>query len=260
MLRKNFLAVVLTCLLSGAALAQTTQPTARRGRGPQTQPSATQPVLQARTQNRHQQFLDRAKQGNIDLLFLGDSITDNMRTNDPQHGGIEVWNKYFAPLNAANFGIGADRTQNVLWRVQNGELDGFKAKCIVLLLGTNNVTAGRAIRNTNQEVLDGMKLVIGEIRARQPQAKLILMAIFPRDRTADGLYRKPIKEINAELAKYDDGKNIFFIDIGDKFLAPDGSIPMDVMPDQPALHPNEKGYEIWASGIIGKVKEVMGVQ
>jgi len=261
MLRLNSLAaVVLIGLLSGAALGQTpsTQPTARRG--PQAQPSATQPVLQARTQNRHDQFLALAKKGDIDLLFLGDSITDNMRTNNPLHGGIDVWNKYFAPLKAANFGIGADRTQNVLWRIQNGELDGFKAKCIVLLLGTNNVSAGRAIRNTNAEVLDGMKLVIGEIRARQPQAKLILMAIFPRDRTADGPYRQPIKEINAQLAKYDDGKNIFFIDIGDKFLAADGSIPMDVFPDQPALHPNAKGYEIWANGIIGKVKEVMGVQ
>jgi lysophospholipase L1-like esterase len=144
--------------------------------------------------------------------------------------------------------------------LQNGELDGFKAKCIVLMLGTNNVSAGRAIRNTNAEVLDGMKLVINEIRTRQPQAKLLLMGIFPRGRTADDPYRQPIKDINTELAKYDDGKNIFYMDIGDKFLAPDGSIPMDVMPDQPALHPNEKGYQIWADAIIDKVKELMAAQ
>jgi lysophospholipase L1-like esterase len=234
-------------------------PTTRPARAPQPQPSATQPVIQRGTNNRHEQFLAIAAKGNIDLLFIGDSITDNWRATVPAHAGKDVWDKYFAPLNAANFGIGADRTQNVLWRLQNGELDGFKAKCIVLMLGTNNVSAGRAIRNTNAEVLDGMRLVINEIRTRQPQAKLLLMAIFPRGRQADDPYRQPIKEINAQLAKYDDGKNIFFMDIGAKFLAPDGSIPMDVMPDQPALHPNAKGYQIWADAIIDKVKELMAM-
>jgi lysophospholipase L1-like esterase len=252
------LCVIFITQFASVALAQT--PTTRPQRAPQPQPSATQPVIQRGTNNRHTQFLALAKQGNIDLLFIGDSITDNWRATVTAHAGKAVWDKYFAPLNAANFGIGADRTQNVLWRLQNGELDGFKAKCIVLMLGTNNVSAGRAIRNTNAEVLDGMKLVINEIRTRQPQAKLLLMGIFPRGRTADDPYRQPIKDINTELAKYDDGKNIFYMDIGDKFLAPDGSIPMDVMPDQPALHPNEKGYQIWADAIIDKVKELMAAQ
>ena len=224
---------------------------------PRPQPSATEPVIQRGTDRRHQQFLEIAKKGDIDVLFLGDSITDNWRTTAPAHAGKDVWDKTFEPLKAANFGIGADRTQNVLWRVQNGELEGFKAKVIVLLLGTNNISAGQSIRNTNDQVLAGMKLVIGEIRSRQPQAKLILMGIFPRGRKADDPFRQPIKDINAELAKYDDGKNIFFTDIGDKFLAPDGSIPEDVMPDQPALHPNAKGYQIWADGISGKVKELL---
>jgi lysophospholipase L1-like esterase len=256
-------AFIVSLCLSGAVFAQAaaTQPAPRAARAPQPQPSATQPVIQARTENRHQQFLAIAKKGDIDLLFLGDSITDNWRvSNNAAHSGKAVWDKYFAPLKAANFGIGADRTQNVLWRIQNGELEGFQAKCIVLMLGTNNVSAGRAIRNTNADVLAGMKLVIEEIRKRQPQAKLLLMGIFPRGRKADDPYRAPIKEINAELAKYDDGKNIFFMDIGDKFLASDGSIPMDVFPDAPALHPNEKGYQIWADAIIGKVKELMAMQ
>lgn len=251
--RPNFFAAfILSTLLTCPALAQTTV-------APPV-PSATQPVIQRGTNNRHEQFLALAKKGGIDLLFLGDSITDNWRvSNSPLHSGKAVWDKYFAPLHAANFGIGADRTQNVLWRIQNGELDGFKATCIVLMLGTNNISAGRSIRNTNEEVLAGMKLVIGEIRARQPQAKLLLLGIFPRGRLADDPYRKPIKEINAELAKYDDGKNIFYMDIGDKFLNADGTIPVDVMPDAPALHPNQKGYQIWADAIIDKVKELMAM-
>jgi lysophospholipase L1-like esterase len=265
-----FQALLLTALFATLASAQTAVTPPQRP--PQPQPSATQPVIQRGTERRHQQFLDVAKQGDIDLLFIGDSITDNWRAAPvtrpvsstrpaaPSHAGKPVWDQYFAPLKAANFGIGADRTQNVLWRMQNGELDGIHPKVIVLMLGTNNVSAGRAIRNTNAEVLDGMKLVINEIRTRQPQAKLLLMAIFPRGRTADDPYRQPIKEINTELARYDDGKTIFFMDITDKFLAPDGSIPMDVMPDAPALHPNEKGYQIWAEAIIGKVKELLAGQ
>lgn len=256
--------VILTSLLAGLALAQTPAQTppaataapatrpATRPQGVPNQQSATDPVIQPRTENRHQSFLDIAKKGDIDLLFIGDSITDNWRTR-----GKAVWDKNFAPLKAANFGIGADRTQNVLWRLQNGELDGFKAKCIVLMLGTNNVSAGRAIRNTNEQVLAGMKLVINEIRTRQPQAKLLLLAIFPRGHAADDPYRQPIKEINAELAKYDDGKNIFFMDIGPKFLAPDGTLPAELFPD--LLHPNEQGYQIWTDATLDKVKQLMAM-
>jgi lysophospholipase L1-like esterase len=221
-------------------------------------PSATVPQIQARTENRHQSFLEIAKKGDIDLLFLGDSITDNWRRPSPT-GGIAVWDKTFAPLKAANFGIGADRTQNVLWRIQNGELEGFKAKCIVLMLGTNNLSAGTEHRNTNAETLEGMKLVINTIREKQPQAKLLLLGIFPRGRAADDPFRPVIKEVNAQLARYDDGKNIFYMDLADKFLAPDGTLPTETFPDARALHPNEKGYQIWADAIAGKVKELMAM-
>ena len=228
--------IVVNVVFAGVGFGQTATeaPATRPARRVQVQPSATQPIIQTGKMPTHEQFVAIAKKGDIDLLFLGDSITDNWRAGPPRnptdtnHSGRAVWSKYFAPLKAANFGIGADRTQNVLWRLQNGELDGFHAKCIVLLLGTNNVTAGRAIRNTNADVEAGMKLVIEEIRKRQPQAKLILMGIFPRGRREDDPYRAPIKEINSELAKYDDGKNIFYMDIGDKFLAADGSIPVDL--------------------------------
>jgi lysophospholipase L1-like esterase len=217
-------------------------------------PSATQPSIRPTELNRHEDFLATAHKGNIDLLFLGDSITDFWRRPDR---GLTVWQKYFEPLHAANFGISGDRTQNVLWRVQNGELEGFKAKCIVLMLGTNNLSGGHSIRNSNAETIAGMKLVVGEIRARQPQAKLLLLGIFERGRTAADPFRASLKTVNAELATWADGKNIFYMDIGDKFLLPDGSLNMDIMNDP--VHPNTAGYQVWADAIIDKVKELLAM-
>lgn len=229
----------------------------RRGRGPAgPPPSATMPAMQGGTGPRQEQFKELAKAGHIDLLFLGDSITDFWARPNPQRGGKAVWDKYFSPLNAANFGVNAARTQHVLWQTQNGLLDGFKAKCIVMLLGTNNLSVPGNVRNTDEETLEGLKLVIGEIRTRQPDAKLLLLAIFPRGQAADDPYREHIKHVNSELAKMADNQHIFFMDFGDKFLQPDGTISQEIMSDY--LHPTEKGYEIWAGAIIGKVKELMG--
>src|SRR5262245_15425740 len=139
------------------------------GRGGPAAP-ATVPLENPRTATRHQGFLEIAKAGNIDLLFVGDSITDLWRSR-----GLEVWNKSFAPLKAANFGIGGDTTQGVLWRMQNGELEGFKAKLIVLMLGTNNIN-----RNPNADIAEGDRLIVDEFKKRQPQAKILILGIFPR--------------------------------------------------------------------------------
>lgn len=247
--------LVLTFVLCPFALAQpTTAPARGRGRGGPP-PSATMPVNSGLGQRMHPEFLERAKKGDIDLLFIGDSITDFWDNPGPNRGGQAVWEKHFVPLKAANFGINADRTQHVLWRMQNGELEGFKARCIVLLIGTNNLSVPTNVRNTNEEALAGIKLIINEIRQRQPQAKLLLMAIFPRGAAADDPYRAQINFVNAELAKFDDNQRIFFMDIGEKFLNADGSLKTDLMPDN--LHPSEKGYEVWAEAILGKVGELM---
>jgi N-acetylglucosamine-6-sulfatase len=252
---------VLIGLLCTAALAQPVEPggaPARgrgRGRGGPA-PSATMPVNSGLGRGMHPQFLERARAGEIDLLFIGDSITDFWDDAPPNRGGKAVWEKYFVPLKAANFGINADRTQHVLWRMQNGELEGFKAKCIVLLIGTNNLSVPGNVRNTNEEALAGIRLIINEIRTRQPEAKLLLMGILPRGAAADDPYRANIKAVNAELAKMNDNQHMFFMDIGEKFLNEDGSLKTELMPDN--LHPGEKGYEVWAEAIIGKVKELMG--
>ncbi len=214
------------------------------GRGGPALP-ATVPFENARNTARHEGFLQVARAGNIDLLFVGDSITDGWRNR-----GLEVWDKYFAPLNAANFGIGGDTTQGVLWRMQNGELDGFKAKLIVLMLGTNNIN-----RNPNADIAEGDRLIVEEFKKRQPQAKVLILGIFPRAVEATSPLRAAIKEINPMLAKLADNKQVFYMDIGEKFLAPDGRLTPEIMPD--ALHPNLAGYQIWADAISDRVQTLM---
>jgi lysophospholipase L1-like esterase len=195
---------------------------------------------------RHESFVEIAKKGGVDLLFLGDSITDGWRG-----GGNAVWEKNYAPLKAANFGIGGDRTEHVFWRLQNGELDGIKPKLAVLMIGTNNLGA-----NKDEEIADGIKAIVAELHKQTPETKLLLLGIFPRGMKPDDSARGRIKHINSIIAKLDDdGKTIKYLDIGDKFLEADGTLPKSIMPD--GLHPNAKGYEIWAEAIAPTVQEMM---
>jgi lysophospholipase L1-like esterase len=217
-----------------------------RGRGPLPPLGpATEP--RPRDDARHQSFLEVAKAGNIDVLFVGDSITDWWRQ---EQRGLAVWNEHFAPLRAANFGIAGDTTQGVLWRMQNGELEGFSAKLIVLMLGTNNIN-----RNTNADIAQGNRAIIEEFRKRQPGAKVLLLGVFPRGGAADNPFRASIKEINTHLQALADNTQVFYMDIGDKFLAADGTLPVEIMPD--GLHPNTQGYRIWADAIVGRVRELL---
>ncbi|HVS52888.1 MAG TPA: GDSL-type esterase/lipase family protein [Opitutaceae bacterium] len=201
----------------------------------------------------HESFVELAKKGDIDVLFLGDSITDFWRNR-----GKAVWDANFAPLHAANFGISADRTQHVLWRLEHGEVDGLNPKVVVLLIGTNNtgVETNGSPRNTTDEAIQGITLVVHTLLTRLPHSKILLLGLFPR---ADPKGPPPgsdaIKQINATLAHFDDGKIVRFLDIGPKFLAPDGTLPKDIMPD--SLHPSPKGYEIWAAAIKEPLAEMM---
>ena len=193
---------------------------------------------------RHEGFLEITKAGKIDLLFIGDSITDGWRS-----GGRNVWNKFYAPRHAANFGIGGDRTQHVLWRIDNGELDGLKPKAVVLMIGTNNTgkeDKSDKFRNATPEIIEGVTRIVLDIRARLPDSKLLLLAIFPRGEKNNPV-RAQISAINHSLAKLDDGKMVKFMDIGSQFLEADGTLSRNIMPD--LLHPNERGYEIWAEAI-----------
>ncbi len=198
---------------------------------------------------RHEGFVAIAKEGNFDLLFLGDSITDFWRTR-----GKAVWDANFTPMKAANFGISGDRTQHVLWRIQNGELDGAHPKLTVLMIGTNNTRT-----NTAAEIAEGVTAIVKQIQAKCPAGKILLLGVFPRANTPDEAEREKIsqkiKDINRIIAGLDDGKSVKYLDIGAKFLDADGKLPKTVMPD--LLHPNEKGYQIWADAIAPTVKEMM---
>lgn len=210
------------------------------------------PFHNERNDGRHETFVEIAQGGDIDLLFVGDSITDWFywpRGNGEATGGA-VWAENFAPLKAADFAIAGDTTQGVLWRMQNGELEGFNAKLIVLMLGTNNIN-----RNPNDEIVDGDRLIIEEFRKQQPQAKVLVLGIFPRTMEADAPIRDTIKEINADLEKLADNQQVFYLDIGDKFLTADGTLTREIMAD--GLHPTAEGYQIWADAIMPTVRELM---
>jgi lysophospholipase L1-like esterase len=181
----------------------------------------------------HEQFLKRARQGHVDLLFLGDSITQGWHDND-------VWKRFYGPRNAANFGIGGDRTQHVLWRIQNGELDGIEPRVVVLMIGTNNADSATA-----QEIARGVTAIVEEVRHRLPRTKVLLLGVFPRrDKPA---IQPKIDQVNAFLTRLDDGSHVEFLDIGKAFLEPNGSISREVMPD--LLHLSQKGYRIWADAM-----------
>jgi lysophospholipase L1-like esterase len=201
----------------------------------------------------HEAFVARAKLGGVDLLFLGDSITAGWLWGK---GGLNVWNKCYAPRHAADFGIGYDRTQNVLWRIKHGELDGLKPKVVVLLIGTNNAgneDNGKP-RNTTPEIVEGVTAIVRELRVRLPEGKILLFGIFPRGEKNDPV-REQVKMVNDQLARLDDGRMVKFMDIGAKFLGPDGMLSRDIMPD--LLHPNEKGYQIWADAMESTLNSML---
>ncbi|MEQ1862384.1 MAG: platelet-activating factor acetylhydrolase IB subunit [Chthoniobacteraceae bacterium] len=220
---------------------------------------AVQPVLHPGTEKRHESFNEISRKGEAELVFLGDSITHGWESK-----GKAVWEKVWAPLKAANFGIGGDRTEHVLWRLENGNFDGLKPKEIVLMIGTNNTGhVGRPFKEidnaiyqcTAAQTAEGVKAIIAKLKTKCPGAKILLLAIFPRGATSADRMRLQNEETNKLIKTFADNQTVFFMDIGAKFLEPDGTLSKEIMPD--VLHPNEKGYEIWAQAIEGKVKELL---
>lgn len=202
---------------------------------------------------KHEAILQRGKAGPIGVLFLGDSITENWKSKAP-----ELWKHYEEKYQAADFGIGGDRTQHVIWRIENGELDGIHPKVVVFMLGTNNTSD-----NSADQIVAADKKIIRLVQAKIPDTKVIVMAILPRgprknsDGTPDdGVHRmEVINAANAQLAKLDNGKTIRYLDIGPKYLGADGKIPNDLMPDQ--LHPNAAGYQIWVDAMQPLLDEML---
>jgi len=189
---------------------------------------------------------ERVKQGNVDLLFIGDSITHGWEGE-----GKEYWDKYYAPRNAVNMGFSGDRTQHVLWRLDHGHLEGISPKLAIIMIGTNNSNGND---NTSEEIADGIIATCRKIQAKCPKTKVLILAIFPRGPEPSGQREKNAKA--SQLAsKLAEGKMIHYIDINDKFLTKDGFLTNKIMPDY--LHPNKAGYKIWAEAIEPKVTELM---
>jgi lysophospholipase L1-like esterase len=199
---------------------------------------------------RHQAFLNIATNGDFDILFLGDSITDLINVdNDGQGnpGGKGPFNKYFDGVKIANFGISGDSTQGVLWRLQNGEGKGRKPKAVMLMIGTNN-TGGAS----GAEIAEGIGAIVLELRNDFPDAKIMLLAIFPRGSGPNDSNRRKCEEANKIIAKLDDQKHVFFTDINAKFLNENGGLIGFRTSDH--LHPVEEGFEIWASSVAPTLK------
>ena len=203
--------------------------------------SAIIPALSPQFAAKHQNNLEVAKQGDAELLLMGDSITDFWRNTEGAYAGKQVLDKNFGQWKIANYGIAGDTTQGVLFRLQDGEGAGIKPRAIMLMIGTNNTG-----RNSAAEIAEGVGAVVLSLQNHFPQAKILLLAVFPRGRANDPV-RGTIADINQRIQKLDDGNKVFYLDIGKGFLDAQGEIPRDVMSD--SLHPSPKGYEIWAEAV-----------
>jgi N-acetylglucosamine-6-sulfatase len=200
----------------------------------------------------HESFNAISKKGEAQLVFLGDSITAGWNGR-----GKAAWTAHWAPLNAANFGIGGDRTEHVLWRLEHGNYDGLKPKLTVLMIGTNNTGHQKpgVYQCTAEQTAEGVKTILEKLKAKCPDEKVLLLGIFPRGANKDDHWRKQNEATNAIIKTYADDKTVFYMDIGEKFLQPDGTLTKEIMPD--ALHPSAQGYDIWVDAIEGKVKELL---
>jgi beta-glucosidase len=183
------------------------------------------------------------------LIFIGDSITQGWEGE-----GKEIWSDRFAKYDAINLGIGGDRTQHVLWRLDNGNLEGLAPKAAVLMIGTNN---SNNEDNTAEQIAEGVQQIVQKLRTKLPSTKILLIPIFPRSENPTP-QRGKILLANQIIQKLADGENVLWVDFGHKYITEDGRIPRDIMPDY--LHLSKKGYEIWADSIQEPLTKILGTE
>ena len=197
--------------------------------------------------DRHTQKLKALKSQPVDLLMIGDSITHGWEGR-----GKKVWQEYYAKRNAFNIGYSGDRTEHVIWRLQHGEIDNISPRLAVVMIGTNN-TGHR--QDPPRETAAGIKVILGELKKRQPRMKVLLLAVFPRGATADDKLRKINTAINGTIKGYANGKDVFFLNLNGAFLEDNGRLPKSVMPD--LLHPHEAGYRMWAEAMEPTIQQLL---
>lgn len=209
---------------------------------------------------RHNEILDRVKKGGVDLVMLGDSITDHW-----SDVGTETWQQYYVPRNALNLGFAGDNTEHVLWRVENGEVDGLEPKLTVLMIGTNN---SESDEYSARQIADGIVDITNILREKMPNSKILLLNMFPRG-TGSRVFRVPLPEKISKGEQWEknnqigalaasevvDNEWVYFLDINDKFLDQNGQLSRDIMPD--LLHLNEISYQIWAEAMEPTIKKLM---
>ncbi|MCC6141961.1 MAG: acetylglucosamine-6-sulfatase [Nitrospira sp.] len=197
---------------------------------------------------RHEQVLSRVREGAVDLLMIGDSITQGWGGE-----GRRVWERYYAHRRAVNLGFNSDRTEQVLWRLQQGEINGIRPKVAVVMVGTNN---SGSRNDPPEETVAGVQAIVTLLRAQLPETKILLLGIFPRGATANDALRRLNRTINDRLRGFADGRHLFYLDLGSIFLDHEGRLKRDLMPD--LLHPNEQGYQAWADSMEPQLKALLG--
>ena len=253
--RPAFSALILAALLP-LAFAQT--PTA----APAKKIDASAPIAKADAngvinpnfQKSHESFLARGKAGPIDVLFLGDSITAGWANPARAH----IWESFYGKNQPANFGIGGDQTQHVIWRIENGELDGIKPKVTVLMLGTNN-TGHRYGTETAAETAEGVRAILDTLTTRVPGARILLLGIFPR---AEAIKRQRNDEVNRQIEKLADDKRVFWLNLGEHFFESDGTLQKRLFLDEKPfpIHLSTEGYKTWAAAMQPRIKELISKQ
>ena len=206
----------------------------------------------------HSQLLGKAKQGGIEVYFEGDSIARRWGAID-YPDLLANWKQNFFGWNAADFGWGADRTQNILWRLENGELDAVNPKVVVLLAGTNNLGNASSQGGANamaDDVTRGLQAIVRVIQTKAPAAMIVVMGIFPRN---DNMALMPvIDRINGNLFKFADGRKVRYLNINDKLAGGDGKLFDGMMDAKDRLHPTVKAYQVWADALKPVLTELLG--
>lgn len=195
------------------------------------------------------------KKKDAQVVFVGDSITEMWERDE---AGKPTWKKNWAPLKAANFGLHGDRTEHVLWRLEHGNMDGLSPKVIVVLIGTNNTGQQfepGGYQCTARQTADGIGAILAKLKTKCPNAKILLLGILPRGEEDTDPARKQNEATNALIAPMADGKTVYYLDIGKRFLKPNGDGNVAVQPDM--LHLSAKGYQIFADAIFPTVKMLM---
>lgn len=196
---------------------------------------------------RHQGRLARIRQGDVDLLLIGDSITQGWESE-----GRHIWDIYYGRRHAVNLGFNGDRTEHVLWRLDHGEIEGITPKLAVVMIGTNNTSAG----DDPLETAAGIQAILTTLRTNLPGSKILLLGVFPRNGSADDPLRRLNVALNDRIRVFSDNQQVFFLDLSRLFLDGQGRLSQDLMPD--SLHLSERGYQVWAEGMEDVMRKLLG--